>query len=192
VRIVRTVFVLALVGALTISVAAEQRRGEVVLVRPPASPVRFAGPWRPAGSPDTATRVVGSVVDIRQVPVSHVRVQLRDLKNGALLKEDETDEKGQYEFTLLEPSTYVVEMLSGNSTVVAVSNAGAIGRYQTLQTVIFLPGRWDFGTRSFTMPVPPSSFFGLGSARSMTSSTIVLANNLEIRPMDAGEPVSPR
>jgi len=40
--------------------------------------------------------------------------------------------------------------------------------------------------------VAATSFFGVGSAHSMTSSTLALAANSEIRPVDAGESVSPQ
>lgn len=189
-RIARNLSVLTLLGVLTVGVSAEQRRGEVVLVRPQASNVRLTGPWLPS-DPSAVTRVVGSVIDIRQVPVSYAHVQLRDLRSGAVLGERDTDPKGEFEFTLIEPGTYVVELIESR-TVIALSNAGSISRYQTLRAVINLPGRWNAATRTVMMPVAPTSFFGLGSINSITSSTLTLASNLEIRPVDAGEPVSPQ
>lgn len=191
VRITRNLTVAVLFGALSISAYAQQRRGEIVLVRPPASPVRLAGSWVPPGSANLATSVVGSVIDIRQIPVGNVRVQLRDLGSGAVVGERDTNGNGEYEFMPLDPGTYVVELIEARS-VIALSNAGAISRYQTLRTVIKLPGRWNASTRTVMMPVPPTSFFGLGSINSLTSSTLTLASTLEIRPVDAGEPVSPQ
>src|SRR5215211_6798825 len=57
------------------------QRGEIVLVQPQSQAVRFAAPWFPNGVPGE-TRVVGRVLDSRQMGVADVRVQLRDLKNG--------------------------------------------------------------------------------------------------------------
>ena len=191
VRFARKFLVLVIAGALSISVYAEQRRGEAVLVRPPVSPaVRFSGPWRPAGSGET--KVIGSVIDIRQIPVPNASVQLRDLRTGAVIATDETNDLGEYEFLVDAPGGYVVEMILVNNVVLALSNAGSLSRFQTLQTVIQLPGRWDSGSRSMTLPLAPSSFFGIGAASTMTSTTLVMATDSNVRPTDPGEPVSPR
>lgn len=188
----KKLFVTLLFAALGISASAEQRRGEMVLVRPPVSTPKFVGAWRPAGTVDTVTRVIGAVIDIRQVPVSYVHVQLRNLRDGAIVGDSNTNGNGEYEFDVIEPGTFVVEMVMSDNNVIALSNAGALSRFQTLRTLIQLPGRWDYGSRSMQMLVAPTSFFGIGSASTMTSSTISLAAGQEIRPMDAGEPVSPQ
>lgn len=187
----RKFVIVMLIGAASIAVSAEQRRGEVVLVRPPSPPIKFVGSWRPAGS-TTDTRVVGTVVDISQAPVSFARVQLRDLNSGSIVAEGETNPNGEYVFTVTEPGTFVVEMVLLNRRVIALSNAGSLARYQTLNTIIQLPGRWDAATSTMSMLVSPTAFFGYGSARSMTSSTLALAADSEIRPVDGGEPVSPQ
>jgi hypothetical protein len=176
----------------TLGVTAAEQRGEVRLVKPPAPAVRFSAPWRPAGATSTETRVVGTVIDIRQVPVSYAKVQLRDLKTGLVLAEDDTNDLGEYEFDVAEPGTYVVEMVMVDNYVLALSNAGSLARYETLQTVIQLPGRWDFSSRTMFTAVTPTAFFGIGSANTMTSTTIALAGDNDIRPVTAGEPVSPR
>ena len=185
----RKFVVVMLIGAMGMIVSAEQRRGEITLVQPPVSPIKFAGSWRPAGATDT--RVVGSIIDIDHAPISHARVQLRELKNGAVVAHSETNDKGEYEFPALEPGTFVVEMVT-NYQIVALSNAGTLGRYQTLRTLIQLPGRWNSASNAVMMRVPAISFFGKGAASSATSSTLALASGSAIRPIDGGEPVSPQ
>lgn len=171
--------------------AAAQQRG-ITLVRPNTSTaVKFSAPWRPDGGTGE-TRVVGTVIDIRQVPVTYARVQLRDLKTGAVLATAETNELGEYDFELIDPGMYVVEMVMVDNYVIALSNAGALRRYETLNTVVQLPGRWDFASRTMFAAVNASAFFGMGSARTMTSSTLSLAVDSEIRPINPGEPVSPQ
>jgi hypothetical protein len=178
-------------AAIGATLAAEQR-GDIVLVRPNASAaVKFSAPWRPAGSTGD-TRVVGTVIDIRQVPVTYARVQLRDLKNGSVLASDETNDLGEYEFTLVEPGMYVVEMVMVDNYVIALSNAGSLKRYETLNTVVQLPGRWDFNSRRMYAAVNASAFFGMGSTGTMTSSTLMMAVDSEVRPINPGEPVSPQ
>jgi len=188
--IVRKFVIVMLIGAAGIVVSAEQRRGEIVLVRPPVSPLRFAGTWPPSGA--TETRVVGTIIDITQIPVSYAHVQLRDLRSGSVVGQADTNDKGEYEFKLIEPGTFVVEMVLANYQIVGVSNAGTLSRNQTLQTLIQLPGKWNFTSGMMMMRVPATTFFGAGAASSATSSTLALASGADIRPQDPGEPVSPQ
>lgn len=97
----------------------------------------------------------------------------------------------EYEFTLEESGTYVVEMLMVDGYVVALSNAGSVARSETLQTVVQLPGRWDFGTRTMAPQQDMSNFFGMSAETTMTASTIQIAVAQDIAPADAGTPVSP-
>jgi SdrD B-like domain len=182
--------VIVLFATLGATMAAEQR-GEVVLVRPRQSAVKFSAPWLPSGSTGE-TRVVGTVIDILRVPVAKARVQLRDLTTGDVRATRDTNERGEYEFILIEPGTYVVEMVTVDNYVIALSNAGSLARYETLRTLVQLQGRWDFNSRSVIASVSPAAFFGMGSANSMTSSTLAMAVDSEVRPVDAGEPVSPQ
>lgn len=189
-RIARNLFAVLLIATLGISASAEQRR-EVQLVRPTASPaVRFSAPFRPNGAGST-TRVVGAVFDLLHAPVSLAKVQLRNLGNGQVLGSADTNDLGEYTFDVAEPGTYVVEMVAEENYIIALSNAGLLARYDTLRTEIRLPGRWDTKARSISMPVPATSFFGMSSANSMSSSTLNLAANSNVGPMDPGEPVSP-
>lgn len=189
-RIARNLFAALLVATLGISASAEQRR-EVQLVRPSASPaVRFSAPFRPNGA-NSATRVVGAVFDILQTPVAFAKVQLRNLGNGQVLGSADTNDLGEYNFDVAEPGTYVVEMVAQENYIIALSNAGLLARYATLRTEIRLPGRWDVNARSISMPVSATAFFGMSSANSMASSTLSLAANSNVGPIDPGEPVSP-
>jgi hypothetical protein len=176
-------------ATITAGVSAEQR-GEMIFVRPPAPTVRFSGPWRPNGT-GTETRVIGTVIDIRQVPVSHARVQLRDLKTGSVLATTDTNGIGEYAFSLVDPGTYVVEMVMADNSVVALSNAGSLRRYETMNTVVVLPGRWDFNTLSMVSLVNTSGFFGMSSLNTMTASTLTMAVASEVKTTSA-EPVSPQ
>lgn len=171
---------------------AAQQRGEIVRVRPSASgAVKFSAPWRPNGATGD-TRVVGTVIDIQQVPVTYARVQLRDLQTGSILAADETNDLGEYEFSLIEPGMYVVEMVVVDNYVLALSNAGSLKRYETLNTVVQLPGRWDLRSRTMYAATNAAAFFGMGSANTMTSATLGLAVDSQIRPINPGEPVSPQ
>ena len=152
-----------------------------------AQGVRFSEPLAPANVP--VTKVVGQVLDMSQKPVAFVPVQLRNLQDGTVQQESETDENGEYAFSV-EPGTYVVEMITANGKVIGLSNAGSLGRSETLRTVVRLPGLWE-GARGMVMPKKASTFLGMSAAMTMTAQTVQMALERRVRPVDAGEPVSP-
>ena len=152
--------------------------------------LRFMAPWKPA-TVTGQTRIIGTVIDIRQVPVAHAKLRLRNLNTGRIEQEAESDDQGNYEFAVVEPGSYVVEMVLVDGTVVALSNAGALARYETLQTVVQLPGRWNVVARNVEMVQRVSDFVGMSSALTMTATTLTMAVEQNITPLDAGEPVSP-
>jgi hypothetical protein len=124
------------------------------------------------------------------VPVAYANVQLRSLITGSVQQEGRSDGNGEYSFSVADPGTYVVEMIMVDGYVVALSNAGSLARYETLQTLVQLPGRWDSLLRNMIIPKNASSFLGMSAQSTMTAATMSLAVNTNIGPMDAGEPVS--
>lgn len=160
------------------------RRGNSGLVGP-----TFAERWRPANT-GGQTRIIGTVIDIRMVPVANTRVQLRSLVNGTVQQASETNENGEYVFDVEDPGAFVVEMALTDGQVVALSNAGTLARYETMRTVIQLPGRWDSATQVMIMPANMANFVGLGSANTMTQTTLTAAIDQNITPTNSGEPVS--
>lgn len=157
---------------------------------PAPTSVRLAERWRPADKRGD-TRIVGTVVDVRQSPVAYARVQLRNLTTSNIEQEATSNGSGEYEFTVINPSTYLVEMVLVDGYIVALSNAGSVNRYETLQTVVRVPGRWD-GAASRVVPLQNlTNYFGMSSQATMTAATLQLAVDLNIRAADPGEPVSP-
>jgi hypothetical protein len=137
------------------------------------------------------TQVTGSVIDIRQVPVAGATVQLRNLETGNIESTTEADENGEYEFSVDESGTYVVEMVMVDGEIVALSNAGSLATYETLQTVIQLPGRWDAETRRVFATQSVTNFLGMSAETSMTTQTIQIAIDSNIKPVAQGIPASP-
>jgi hypothetical protein len=183
----RNSFVLA---AILIAMAAGvNAQGTATLVRPRQG-VNFAEAWRPANTKGD-TKIIGQVIDIRQMGVPYAKLQLRNLVNGKLQKGTESDANGEYQFAIDEPGTYIVEMVMVDGYVVALSNAGTLSRYETLRTTIRLPGRWDGLGRGMVIPQPVTNFIGMSAATTMTAQTVAIALERSIQPVDAGEPVSP-
>jgi hypothetical protein len=158
-------------------------------VPPTPSGVKFAQPWLPAGVTGD-TMIIGTVIDIRQAPVAYAKVQLRNLVTGTVQQEGESNEYGEYQFAVETPGTYVVEMVMVDGYVLALSNAGSLARFETLRTLVQLPGRWDMQLRNMVMPQNTTSFLGMSAQNTMTAATVNLALDMKIAPVNAGEPVS--
>ncbi len=175
------------------ALSAEQR-GTVTLELPPLSGIsnalRFTAPWRPNGS--AGTRIVGSVIDIQQTPVAKVKVRLRNMTTGEVVAETESDDKGEYVFPELEPGMYVVEMFIDNRYIVALSNAGSVARFETLQTVIQLPGRWDGASQTVVFERNAVNFLGMSAATTLTAATLTSAVTEQIPTSDQGVVTSPQ
>ena len=157
---------------------------------PAPTGVRLAERWRPADATGDA-RIIGVVLDVRRVPVAYARLQLRNLLTSAVEQQTIADGNGAYEFTVSNPSTYVVEMVTVSGYIVALSNAGSVGRYETLQTAVRLSGRWDAQNGRVVPPQNVGDYFGMTSQATMTAATLGLATDLNIATSDPGEPVSP-
>ena len=154
---------------------------------PPPSSLKFSEPWRPATDGNLGdTRIIGTVIDIRQVPIANVKVQLRDLETSLVEASAVTNDNGEYEFIVLKAGSYIVEMVMVDGVVVALSNAGSLALHETLLTAIILPGR-DEGRRYLDFNRTTLGLVGLGSV----NTTVILASNSAVRPVDSGEPVSP-
>jgi hypothetical protein len=192
-RYPRAAIGIGLVIALGVAVSAEQR-GTVTLNRPPATgrsnALKFSAPWTPEGG--GSTRIIGTVIDIKQTPVAKVKVRLRNISTGEIMAETESDGNGEYAFPELEPGLYVVEMFIDNRYVVALSNTGTVARFETLQTVVQLPGRWDLGSQSVIAENAPTTFMGMSAATTFTAATLVTAVTQEIPTTDQGVLTSPQ
>ena len=164
--------------------------GRITRYQPPPTGLRFAESLRP-NQRGGSTSIIGSVIDIRQVPVAHAKVQLRNLITGTVEQEEMSNTDGEYAFQVDEAGTYVVEMVMVDGYVVALSNAGALSRFETMQTVIMLPGRWNPSSMQLIAPPNMSNFVGMSAVNTITSTTIEMAVNQNIGVADSGEPVSP-
>lgn len=154
------------------------------------SAVSFSAPWRPNGGGGD-TKIIGTVIDIRQVPVARARVQIRNLETGNVEQQADANDAGEYQFVLDDPGTYVVEMVMVDGAVIALSNAGALSRYETMQTVLQLPGRWDDVGRRLIVDQNVTSFLGMSAKTTMAAATIEVAVDNNITPRDPGVAVSP-
>ena len=174
---------------LVATVAGLDAQGRATLVVPPRQGVFLAEAWRPALKGDT--KIIGQVIDIRQMPVAHAKLLLRNLVSGSVEQGGESDDNGEYQFLIDQPGTYVVEMVLVDGYVLALSSARSITRFETLRTIVQLAGRWEGFGRGMVMPQHVTNFIGMSAATTMTAQTVAIALEQSIQPVDSGEPVSP-
>lgn len=179
------VFVCSGLIALATATAFAQR----AFVPPPGS-VRLLERYQPPGS-NGETKIVGAVVDIRQEPVKNARLRLRNLTTGNVDQGGTSDQNGEFQFTVSESGTYVVEMVMIEGYVVALSNAASVGRFETILTRVTVPGRWNSSLQRVAYDQNMAGYLGVSGQLSMTAATLELAVEQNITPRDAGEPVSP-
>jgi protocatechuate 3,4-dioxygenase beta subunit len=152
--------------------------------------LRFNEAW-PAAPGTRETMIIGVVLDIAQVPVPDAIVRLRDIASGNVVQESQANDHGEYRFVVAEPGTYVVEMVLPNGHVAALSNVATLDRFETLQTIVRLPGLWNGVDRTVGAPYRTGDIFGASGARTLTADTLAIAVQRNISAFDAGEPVSP-
>ena len=157
---------------------------------PPQPGVRFLERYRPATAKSDG-RITGTVTDNTQMLVKNARLLLRDLSTGQVAQEGTSNENGEFEFTILEPGTYVVEMVSADGYVVALSPAGTLARYEVFETRVQVPGRWDYPSQGVVIDRNVATYLGVSGQLTMTGRTLQLAVEQNITPRDSGEPVSP-
>ena len=157
---------------------------------PPQTGVRFLERYRPTTATNDG-KVIGTVVDSTQVLVPNAPLRIRNLSTGEITGEGSSNDSGEFTFTVLEPGTYVVEMVSGDGYVIALSNAGSLARYEVFETRVLIPGRWDRPRQAVVINPAVSTYLGASGQLTMTSRTLQLAVEQNITPRDSGEPVSP-
>jgi hypothetical protein len=157
---------------------------------PPQSGVRFLERYRPAAATSDA-RIIGTVVDYTQMLVQNAPLRLRNLSTGEVAQEGASNANGEFEFTILDPGTYVVELISTDGFVVALSNARSLARYEIFETRVEVPGRWNAATKGVVIDQNVATYLGVSGQLTMTARTLELAVEQNITPRDSGEPVSP-
>ena len=118
---------------------------------------------RPARDGDT--KIIGTVIDIRQVPVANAQAAAAQSRRPATSNRKATsNENGEYEFTVAEPGTYVVEMVLVDGYVVALSNAGSLAPLRdAADASCSCPAAGIRRRSAWSMPQNVATFFGMSA-----------------------------
>jgi hypothetical protein len=107
--------------------------------------------------------IQGNALDSTDGPLSKATVRLRDARFGRIVETHYTDEAGLFEFTGIEPGTYIVELLGSNQSILAASQLINVNAGDSVVTLVKLPFK-----------TPP--FADLMGTTSKRSAAILLLN----------------
>jgi hypothetical protein len=85
------------------------------------------------------TTIRGSVFDSVNAPMSKMTVRLRDARFGRIVDTQVTDTIGAFAFTPSDPGSYIVEVMSGDRTVLAASDIIDVNAGDAATTIVKLP-----------------------------------------------------
>ena len=76
---------------------------------------------------------------------------------------------GEFEFTIHDPGTYVVEMVMVDGYVAGAQQCGIAGALRDPSNACQLPGRWNTASRKWLIPQNVANFLGMSAQTTMTS-----------------------
>ena len=104
---------------------------------PPIGPSVIAG----VRIPETvrATTIQGNALDSANVGLANALVRLRDARYGRIVDTQYTDKAGLFEFTDIDPGTYVVEILATDRSILAASQLIIVDAGDSALALVKLP-----------------------------------------------------
>ena len=158
----RVLVAVALTVAATLSVTAQNQ----AIATTPRSMASVTTPVTKAAvsrlKTNAFTTIQGNALTSTNGPLNDVTVRLRDARFGRIVGSQTTDKSGLFEFTSIDPGTYIVEVMANDQSVLAASQLLNINSGEAVSAVVKLPFR-----------IPP--FAGIMGSTSMTSAVAVAA-----------------
>ena len=139
----KPIVVLALVLATGVEAAAQATaaRGQVPTTTAPVQPAK---PVVLPGTPTAAFATIHvSAVSETNTALPRRLVRLRDARYGRMVAVNETDEAGTFTFRVVDPGSYIIELLGGDQSIQATSALLGVGAGAVVYAVVRLPSRRD-------------------------------------------------
>jgi len=94
-----------------------------------------------AASSHGSSMISGAAFHRDNTPVSHAKLRLRNIETGALTGSAEANGAGQFVFKEVKPGMYIVELVSSNAKITAISNTLLAARGESLTTFVRETGK---------------------------------------------------
>lgn len=96
---------------------------------------------RMAGARNVLTVIQGNALNSANGPMPNTLVRLRDARFGRVIETQITDKSGMFAFKILDPGSYIVEMLGNDQTLLAASQILNVNAGDAISAVVKLPFR---------------------------------------------------
>jgi hypothetical protein len=87
------------------------------------------------------TIIQGNALNSANAPLPGMLVRLRDARFGRVIETQLTDKSGMFAFKVVDPGSYIVEMLGPDQTVLAASQILNVNAGDAVSAVVKLPFR---------------------------------------------------
>lgn len=86
-------------------------------------------------------QIQGNALDASNGPLADAFVRLRDARFGKVSGTKVTDKTGLFDFGIVDPGNYIVELIDRRNVVLATSELLTVGPGETADAVVKLPSR---------------------------------------------------
>ena len=87
----------------------------------------------------TLTSIQGNALDATNGNLPNVVVRLRDARFGRIVETELTDKSGLFAFRMLDPGSYIVEVIGNDSSVLAASQILNVEAGEIVSAIVQLP-----------------------------------------------------
>jgi hypothetical protein len=120
------------------SVSAQQQNPTVA----PRNAVRSTVPRMLSGTRSSVLATIqGNALNSTNAPMPDTLVRLRDARFGRIVETQVTDKSGIFGFKVVDPGSYIVEMVANDQTLLAASQILHVNAGEALSAVVKLPMR---------------------------------------------------
>ena len=98
-------------------------------------------PRLPGPRSNVLTIIQGNALTSTNAPMPDTLVRLRDARFGRVIETQTTDKSGVFAFTVLDPGSYIVEILGNDQTLLAASQILNVNAGDAVSAIVKLPFR---------------------------------------------------
>jgi hypothetical protein len=131
---------LAIASALVIVGASWSVSAQPVSVGP-RNVTKSTVPRLPGSRSNVLTIIQGNALNSTNAPMPNTLVRLRDARFGRVVETQTTDKSGMFAFKVLDPGSYIVELLGNDQTLLAASQILNVNAGDAVSAIVKLPFR---------------------------------------------------
>ena len=131
----------------------------------PSVPVQAPGPAVLPGTPDSAfATILGSALSPTNTGLPNTVMQLRDARLGRVVAVKTTDQIGAFAFRLVDPGTYIIELLGSDQSIQATSQLLNVDAGDSITVIVKMPSRLEAFAGFLGRSVPQAAAIAAAAA----------------------------